>query len=209
MAYSGADQGQALKRLRFTPISGASFKDARLIAGYTREQAARLLFVSERTVRNWEAGRRGVPYSAYKLVKILSGYELPGEAWQGWCLRGGALWSPEQRAFRPHELGWWGLTCAMARSWLQRYGADGSPARVEMELTAEDLGLASKATLPHAEQSAVSRSTERGGASQSGRSRARTKTPGKAVRVAIVPKSDEPQERRARVARPQAPAPLV
>lgn len=87
----------------------------RLKAGLTRRAAAALLQVTERTVRNWEAGRSKIPYSALRLVCIEGGYELPGEYWRGFILRGDTIWSPEGKAFSSHDLAWWSLTCEMAR----------------------------------------------------------------------------------------------
>jgi hypothetical protein len=104
-------------------VYGESFREARLIAALTRVQAAVWLGVTVRTVRNWENDRTRVPFSAFKLLRVLSGYALPHDAWRGWCVRGDTLFSPEQKAFRPHDFNWWGLTVAMARAWRQRYGA--------------------------------------------------------------------------------------
>lgn len=94
---------------------------ARLHAGLTRKATADTLRVSERTVRNWEAGRAAVPYSAFKLLCIMGG-ELPGDHWRGFVLRGDTLWSPEGKAFTCYELAYWGLTCEIARTHLQSVG---------------------------------------------------------------------------------------
>lgn len=98
-------------------VDAADFVDVRLSAALTRAQAAQLLRVSVRTLRNWEQGKARVPYSAYALLRIHGGYALPGEAWQGWRIRGDALYSPEGLAFRASDAAWWSLTCAMARQW--------------------------------------------------------------------------------------------
>lgn len=92
----------------------------RLTAGFSRERAAVLLGVTVKTVGNWEAGRTTIPYSAFKLLRILGGYALPGPAWEGFYLRGDTLWSPEGKAFQSYDLAWWGLTVAMARSFRDR-----------------------------------------------------------------------------------------
>jgi transcriptional regulator with XRE-family HTH domain len=89
----------------------------------TRRDVAELLQVAPRTVRNWEQAKARVPYSAYALLRIASGFELPGDAWRGWRIHGDALYSPEGLAFHAHEGAWWSLTCAMARSWQQAYAA--------------------------------------------------------------------------------------
>ena len=88
-----------------------------MLVGFTVAQAAQLLRVSVRTVRNWEARRVGVPYSALELLRIQTGYALPGDEWRGFTLRGGLLWSPEGRSFEACRLAYWGLTCSAARDW--------------------------------------------------------------------------------------------
>lgn len=35
-------------------------------------------------------------------------------------LRGDTIWSPEGKSFTAHDLGWWQLTCELARDRLQR-----------------------------------------------------------------------------------------
>ncbi|MCW5604006.1 MAG: helix-turn-helix domain-containing protein [Burkholderiales bacterium] len=100
----------------------------RLKAAMTRDQAAQVLGVAPRTVRNWEAGRSRVPYSAFKLLRILGGYALPGQAWRGFYLRGDTIWSPEGRSFQATDLAWWGLTVAMARTFREWRSRMFSPA---------------------------------------------------------------------------------
>jgi len=46
--------------------------------GIDRAAAAQLLRVSERTLDNWESGKHEIPYSAYKLLRLLSFSEMPG-----------------------------------------------------------------------------------------------------------------------------------
>ena len=36
-----------------------------------------MLFVTDRTWCNWESGKVQVPYAAYKLFRILTGFDLP------------------------------------------------------------------------------------------------------------------------------------
>jgi len=74
-------------RRRFTPISPARFKAARLVAGFSFPQTAEALQVTERTVRNWEAGRAKIPYAAFKLLTVLSGFALRDPARSGWTFR--------------------------------------------------------------------------------------------------------------------------
>jgi transcriptional regulator with XRE-family HTH domain len=87
------------------------------MARLSQLDVAKLLFVTERTVRYWESGKNAIPYAAYKLLRIHVGYELPGKAWQGWSIRGDTLWSPESRGFNAAYLGYLWLTYAMARRW--------------------------------------------------------------------------------------------
>ncbi len=96
-------------------VDPATFRLERLKAGLTKAAVATLLRVSERSVRNWEAGRSQVPYCALRLMCIEAGYHLPGEYWRGFLLRGDTIWSPEGKAFSSHDLAWWQLTCELAR----------------------------------------------------------------------------------------------
>ena len=96
-------------------VDAEGFKEARLIAGWDRRRAAAALGVTTRTIRNWEAGRVCVPYSAFKLMRILSGYALPGSAWAGWCVRGDTLWSPAGQGFQVGSLSYLSLVFRMAR----------------------------------------------------------------------------------------------
>ncbi len=50
-----------------------------------------------------------MPYAAYKLVRIMRLFELPGEGWQGWHMHSGRLWSPEGYGFKPDDSDWWSL----------------------------------------------------------------------------------------------------
>jgi hypothetical protein len=102
----------------------------------TIPQTAELLRVSERTVHNWEAGRVRIPYAAYKLIRILRGYELPGPQWKGYRLVGDTLWSPENLPFKAADARWWSLTVAMAHEF--RYQAKARRAK----RTAENGALA-------------------------------------------------------------------
>lgn len=70
---------------------------------------AKLLQVTERTLRNWESGKHDIPFAAYKLLRLLNRMELPGTSWAGWCFHGGKLWSPEGRSFEGTDSSWWSL----------------------------------------------------------------------------------------------------
>jgi len=79
--------------------------------GYSRPDVAKLLHVSERTLHNWETGHHEIPYSAYRLLRLLTRQDLPGPIWAGWHITLGVLWSPEGHGFKPHDSKWWSLLC--------------------------------------------------------------------------------------------------
>jgi len=114
-----------MPRKRFPGCDGEDFKCARLLAGRSPAEVAELLRVTARTVRNWESGRCQVPYAAFKLMRIMTGYALPGEAWRGWCIRDGVLWSPTGRAFEAWGMGYLSLVFGMAREFLRARGHSG------------------------------------------------------------------------------------
>lgn len=82
--------------------------------GLTRPEVAKLLHVSERTLHNWDIGHHEIPYSAYRLLRLLTRQELPGKAWAGWHITAGVLWSPEGHGFKPVDSNWWSLLCRRA-----------------------------------------------------------------------------------------------
>lgn len=94
---------------------------ARQSCWLTVPQTAKLLHVTVRTVRNWEAGTVRVPFTAYKLMRILRGVELPNgcgllsNAWAGWRFQGDKLISPEGREFVGTDSAWWSLLVQRAR----------------------------------------------------------------------------------------------
>ena len=76
---------------------------------------AKFLHVSTRTVHNWESGKHDIPYSAYRLLRLLNRMELPGQSWQGWCFYGNKLISPEGRSFEGKDSNWWSFLVLRAR----------------------------------------------------------------------------------------------
>jgi len=80
---------------------------------------AQTLQVTERTVYAWFSGKTAVPYSAYKLLRILNRFELPG--WPGWHMHSGKLWTPEGFAFDPTDGAWWSLLVRQARAFRVQY----------------------------------------------------------------------------------------
>jgi hypothetical protein len=98
-------------------VLGARFRIMCADAGLSIDQTAKALHVTTRTVRYWISGRVGIPYAAYRLVRILGRYELPDAAWAGWIMHSGRLWSPEGHGFVPGDSSWWGLLVSQARLW--------------------------------------------------------------------------------------------
>lgn len=92
------------KRKPYKPVNYDTIRTTRLLAGMTRQQVADLLRVSLRSVHYWETGRVPMPYAAFRLLRILTGYELPGKQWAGWMLLRNQLISPEGRTFTPADL---------------------------------------------------------------------------------------------------------
>ena len=83
--------------------------------GLTPETAGKMLHVNPRTVRYWISGKTLIPYSAYRLLRILTGAELPCNGWDGWHMHSGQLWTPEGHGFKPNDSSWWGLLVRQAR----------------------------------------------------------------------------------------------
>ncbi len=74
----------------------------------------KLLQVTPRTVRNWLSGHTAIPYAAFKLLRVLRGFELPMPGFEGWCMHSGKLWTPEGRPIEPCDGGWWSLLVRQA-----------------------------------------------------------------------------------------------
>ena len=89
--------------------------------GLTPESAGKILHVSPRTVRYWISGKTQAPYAAYRLLRIMTGAELPSPGWDGWHMHSGKLWSPEGHGFLPSDSSWWGLLVRKARLFHQLY----------------------------------------------------------------------------------------
>lgn len=109
------------KRKPFKPIDYERFKETRLLAGLSKRQVASFLFVSLRTIQYWERGKIKIPYAAFRLLRISTGYELPGSPWRGWMLFGDTLISPEGKKFTPGDLNHLSLTFAIAHQWRKEY----------------------------------------------------------------------------------------
>jgi hypothetical protein len=83
--------------------------------GLNPDSAGKMLHVNPRTVRYWISGKTLVPYAAYRLLRILSGSELPATGWDGWHMHSGRLWSPEGHSFTAQDSAWWSLLVRQAR----------------------------------------------------------------------------------------------
>lgn len=110
--------GKHGKRPRCAVVAPERFREARLTCFLSVDAAAKLLHVTPRTVHNWETGAHVIPYAAYKLMRIMRGFELPGDAWKGWRLNWNeVLVSPEGHRFRPEEFDWLHLLIEQAKYW--------------------------------------------------------------------------------------------
>jgi transcriptional regulator with XRE-family HTH domain len=115
----------------FYPPLAEDFILVRHVACLSQKNVATLLHVTRKTVENWESGQTTIPYAAFKLLRIMTNYELPGKEWEGWSIRGGALFNPSGRQYQSHELFYIGNIFQMARYWI----ADREKAReVEKQL---------------------------------------------------------------------------
>ncbi|WP_309935397.1 VC1465 family Xer recombination activation factor [Variovorax paradoxus] len=102
-----------------------------LDAGLKVPEVAQSLQVTERTVYAWFSGKTAVPYSAYKLLRVLNRFELPG--WPGWHMHSGKLWTPEGFAFEPQDGAWWSLLVRQARAFKKLYARSGELERTLAE----------------------------------------------------------------------------
>ncbi len=98
-------------------IEPQDFRDLRRMAGLSRRQAADLLKVTARTIQNWETGGARIPWLAYRMLRILGGYALPGKAWEGWTIKDDRLFAPNGRWFDANSMQQIEQVFAMARLW--------------------------------------------------------------------------------------------
>ena len=102
-------------------IEPLDFQDLHKLSGLSRAEVAKALDVTARTVQNWETGGARIPWMAYRMLRILRGYALPGHAWEGWTLRGDTLYSPDNRGFPAGELYFLRNVFAQAKLFRQLY----------------------------------------------------------------------------------------
>jgi DNA-binding XRE family transcriptional regulator len=106
-------------------ITAQDFADLRRQGGMTRKEAAKALDVTPRTIQNWETGGARIPWMAYRMLRILRGYALPGVQWEGWTVRGHDLFSPAGRQFDAVWLANVEQVFSQARLWRQMYARSG------------------------------------------------------------------------------------
>ncbi len=99
---------------------GYRLRVCRLRLGWSPATAAKNLQVTERTLHNWETGAHRVPWAVYKLLRVLSRYELPG-GWSGYRLEGDDLITPEGRSISCHDASWWSLLVRRAHGFDSLY----------------------------------------------------------------------------------------
>ena len=125
------------------------FYVARHRAGLDVAQAAQMLNVTTKTLRNWENGSSSIPYAAFRLMRLFGGHSLVDKAWEGWSLSKGVLYSPVGRAFEPYQLTYLSNYLWMARQWLKEReaasAATASAAKNQTFSTAKLEALASEA----------------------------------------------------------------
>lgn len=68
-------------------IRSARLKIMLVDLGLNADSAGKMLHVHPRTVRYWISGKTLIPYSAYKLLCVLTGSELPCTGWEGWKIK--------------------------------------------------------------------------------------------------------------------------
>jgi DNA-binding XRE family transcriptional regulator len=102
-------------------IDPQDFQDMRKHADLTRKQTADLLDVTVRTIQNWETAGARIPWIAYRMLRILTGYAMPGKAWEGWTLHRDRLIAPNGRWYDANSLEQIEQVFGMARLWRQDY----------------------------------------------------------------------------------------
>jgi transcriptional regulator with XRE-family HTH domain len=73
-------------------------------AGLNHEDAARLIGVSETTLRRWEAGRQRISTPAFRLLQQHAQGITQAGPWKGWRVYHGILYTPEGIGITPGEI---------------------------------------------------------------------------------------------------------
>lgn len=117
-------------------------------AGFSLADVAQLLHVSPRTVHNWFSGACAVPYSSWRLIRILGRYELPDKSWAGWLMHSGKLWTPEGHPIEPRDGAWWSLLVRQARCFRSTF-QENTQLRAQLRTAGNAVGVgAGVAALP-------------------------------------------------------------
>jgi len=110
---------KAVKRKPFTAIDKDKFRLLRKMNRLTKYETAELLHVVPSTITAWERGDYRIPYSAFKLLRIMVNGEFLSEAWEGWQVKGSYLCPPTGRPFQPYQLVYLSNYMQMARLWIK------------------------------------------------------------------------------------------
>lgn len=100
---------------------GSRLKACRARLGWSLAEAGKFFQVTERTWHNWENGSHRIPFAVYKLARVLSRFELPSPAWDGWRFEAGMLITPEGRQITPQDGSWWSLLVRQAAGFRSVY----------------------------------------------------------------------------------------
>ena len=131
-------------------VTAEQFRDARVYAGLTRREAAKLLGISLRTVGHWETGKARPTYAGFKLLRVLRHGDFVDPRWSGYSLIRGKLVTPENHSFAPSDMAWLSLTVRRSHAFGElmrdraRLHADaplGAAAGGRARLAGVDLGL--------------------------------------------------------------------
>ena len=77
--------------------------------------------MTERTIRNWEAGRSQTPYAAFKLLRLMSGQEMIDPVWKGWTMVKGVLYSPANQGFKKTDMEYLWLVFRLAEQFRKEH----------------------------------------------------------------------------------------
>ena len=111
-----ARSGKHGKQPKRILITSEQFRDARISSHLSREEAARFLGVSLRTIGHWETGKSRPNYAAFKLLRIFRNGDLIDPEWSGYSIIRGKLVTPENHEFAPGDLSWLSLLCRRAQA---------------------------------------------------------------------------------------------
>lgn len=99
------------------------FRELRLSCFLSCKACAEFLGVSLQTVHAWDAGKRRVPWSAVRLLRLMRLGDLGAlhDGWAGWVINRNGLWSPDGKRYAEPMMRRWWLVSEQARFWRQGY----------------------------------------------------------------------------------------